>query len=511
MQPISVILLLLAFGQAPAPFGAVRQRIQSAISTEHVPAVSVAVAQHGHIIWEEGFGFADADHKIVAGARTAYNIASITKPMTATAVMRLVEQRRIELDAPVNHYLHGMQVTPFPGDTNGPTVRQLLMHRGGLPNHWLPWRENELQSRPPFAETMKRYAFSAWPPGEHYQYSNLDYGVLGEVIAEVSGRPYAEYMRQEIFRPLAMKDSFFDFPAPAGIEVAEPFDRTGHRTPFSDSDSVAGGSAYASVHDLALFGMFHLGVASDAGQAVLSAKSRLYMREASAPTSGTESYGLGWMENSDMLGYSIFFHSGASPGYETALVVVPSESIVIAVLTNINNNDLTIAVTRGILMELLPAFRKRVEDLIKKPPPAQQTPHINLPSTELVGTWKGTVRTYTGDLAVSLTIAAAGEVQFRLGDSLETLVNDPDFEDGSGLRGLSAGDIDTPDLSRFAYDLKIDLTRSGDTMYGTLNTVRRKSDRLHRPYCELGHFVRVQRTGVRPPHGDPRGFGLTPR
>ena len=507
MRTTGAILLLLlscsptaAFGQNPSRFEAVRHRIQAAVSTEHVPAVSVAVAQHGHIIWEEGFGFADATHKIVAGPHTAYNIASITKPMTATAVMQLVERRRIDLDAPVNHYLRGMRVTPFPGDANGPTVRQLLMHRGGLPNHWLPWRENEIQNRPPFAETMKRYAFSAWPSGEHYQYSNLDYGVLGELIAEISGRPYVEYMREEVFRPLGMKQSFFDIPAPPGIEVAEPFDRTGDRIPFSDSDSVGGGSAYASVHDLALFGMFHLGVTSDAGQAVLSPKSRRYMRDAGAPTSGTESYGLGWAENSDVLGYSIFFHSGASPGYETALVAVPSEGIVIAVLTNINRNDLTIEVTRGILMELLPPFRSRVEDFVaaaktaqQKQTPAEQASHIDLPSEELVGTWKGTIRTYTGDLPMRLTIAASGEVRFRLGSSLETLVNNPEFEDGKGLQGLSEGDIDTPDLSRFVYELKIDLTRSGDTMYGTLNTVQRTSDRLHRPYCELGHFVQVQR------------------
>jgi hypothetical protein len=200
-----------------------------------------------------------------------------------------------------------------------------------------------------------------------------------------------------------------------------------------------------------------------------------------------------------MLGVSIVFHGGANPGAEASLLLVPSEKLVIAVLTN-SNNSMPRNVTREIIALLVPSFRARLEQalphrkMIEAPSvsepvenPAQATPE------DLLGKWTGKVRTYTGEVPLTLWCSKGGEVRLQLDDELESLVNNVDFKDGAGISGLAFGDIGTPDVSRFTSDLAIDVTRHGDRMYGVLSTHEHHGDRLDRPYGELSHFVDLVR------------------
>jgi CubicO group peptidase (beta-lactamase class C family) len=494
------VLLVLAVrlsAQDAGTFEPVRKQIRDSLSDGSVPSVAVAVAKDGKILWEEGFGWADREQKQPATAHTAYNIASVTKPVTATAIMRLVQDGKIDLDAPANLYLEDFQVTPFPGDLKGPTVRELLMHRSGLPAHWQSWNLAELKLRPAFSEIARRYAFAAWPRGERYEYSNLGYGVLGEMGAHLSGRPYADFIQEEVFRPLQMRDSFVG-PTSKTDGVASPYSGL-KRIELNDGDTPASGAAFSSVHDLALFGIFHLGALAPGQERILTDANLQAMRNSSLETSGTERYGMGWSLNTDMLGLSIVSHSGANPGYESSLLLVPSEKIVIAVLTN-SNNSLPSNLTREILMQLLPSFRARVEEILshqaEKLQPSQSQPAAipAPPAPEaLTGKWAGKVHTYAGEIPLTLWCSKEGEVRIQLGDQLISLVNDVDFNGGSGLSGFALGDLGTPDDSRLTYDLKIDLTRNGDRMYGVLSTHERRGDRLERPSGELAYFAELAR------------------
>jgi CubicO group peptidase (beta-lactamase class C family) len=494
-------LVLLQTGQIrahdSAAFEPVRKQIQHELRDGTIPSVAVAVAKDGRILWEECFGWADRENKRRSTAHTAYNIASVTKPVTATAIMRLAQERKVGLDVPANEYLKQFQIVSFPGDSKGPSVRQLLMHRSGLPIHWQSWDLRDLKLRPPFGETARRYAFAAWPPGERYEYSNLGYGVLGELIAQISGRSYADFIQEEIFRPLEMGDSFIGLPKDPST-AASPYD-DGKRIELNDNDTQGASAAYSSVHDLVLFGIFHLGTLLPGQEQILSQANIREMQNTSLQTNGTEGYGMGWSTNSDMLGVSIVFHGGANPGAEASLLLVPSEKLVIAVLTN-NNNSMPRNVTREIIALLVPSFRARLEQalphrkMIEAPSvsepvenPAQATPE------DLLGKWTGKVRTYTGEVPLTLWCSKGGEVRLQLDDELESLVNNVDFKDGAGISGLAFGDIGTPDVSRFTSDLAIDVTRHGDRMYGVLSTHEHHGDRLDRPYGELSHFVDLVR------------------
>lgn len=480
-----------------ASFEPVRQHILERIRSGSSPSVAVAVARNGVILWEEGFGFEDPARTRPATAHSLYNIASITKPITATAVLKLVEGGAVSLDAPIDRYLGETKLTHFPGDPVGPTVRQVLMHRSGLPDHWEVWDMDQLATRPPFDETIRRYGFGAWPAGTHYQYSNLGYGVLGDVIHRVSGRSYADYLRSVVFQPLKMRDARVGAPEHAFPGLAEPFDRSGRPIPMSESDTIASGSVFDSVHDLALFGNYHLGYPKTGRATILTDADVRLMHESAQTTTGSEKYGLGWTVNDDILGYRFVFHGGASPGYDTSLALIPSEGLVIAVMTNSNGSDVTQAVTREILMQLLPPFRARVEALSQAaghpssaPASAPLAPTTPQP---LVGRWTGTVRTYTGDVPLTVWCDPNGTARMQIGSALPVLIDEPDFRGGDGLGGLAVGDIGTADAARYTYDLQLDLVRDGDRLYGVLGTVQKRGDRLRRRYAELGHFVSLKR------------------
>src|SRR3712207_4301406 len=116
-------------------FDTVRAVIRRAVD-DGLPSIAVAVAKDGRIVWEEGFGMADRERGVPAGPHTMYSLASISKPFTATGLMKLVERGRVHLDRPVNDYLGGGRLTGLAGEASQATVRRVLSHTAGLPLHW---------------------------------------------------------------------------------------------------------------------------------------------------------------------------------------------------------------------------------------------------------------------------------------------------------------------------------------------------------------------------------------
>ena len=119
----------------PEPFDDLRQWIQAQLVRGDVPSLSVAVARDGQILWEEGFGWADRERQVRATPHTRYSLASISKPMTATGLMVLVEEGRVDLDRPVNEYLGHPALRVRVGSAHAATVRRVANHTAGLPLH----------------------------------------------------------------------------------------------------------------------------------------------------------------------------------------------------------------------------------------------------------------------------------------------------------------------------------------------------------------------------------------
>ena len=181
---------------AADPFDAVRASIRKQLVETEVPSLAVAVARDGKILWEEGFGWADREKRLRASEHTMYSLASISKPITATGLMVLVETGKVDLDRPVNDYLGGAKLRARVGDAAQATVRRVANHSSGLPLHYQFFYADEPYRPLSMDETILRYGNLVTLPGEKYQYSNLGFGVLDYVIARVSGNSYPDFMRQ---------------------------------------------------------------------------------------------------------------------------------------------------------------------------------------------------------------------------------------------------------------------------------------------------------------------------
>jgi len=332
--PVTALALSLSLVGAPraeAQFESVRASIQRRITDDGVPSLAVAVARGGKIIWEEGFGWADLAKRIPATEHTTYSLASISKPITATGLMILVERDQVDLDRPMNDYLGQAKINGRAFDASKATVRLISNHRAGLPLHYQFFYEDEPYRRPPMDETIRRYANLVTAPGERYQYSNLGFGIIDYLISRVSGMSYPDFMRQEVFRPLGMTHTSVDIAPDLTEYAATRYAADGTPIPFYDFDHPGGSAVFSSAHDLVRFGMFHLGDKLREQKAILTAKS---LEEMHRPAVGPNGYGIGWSRDTNDKGLVTVSHTGGMGGVATTLILVPELDVVVTVLCN---------------------------------------------------------------------------------------------------------------------------------------------------------------------------------
>lgn len=460
-------------------FHAIRDRIRTRLTEDSLPSLAVAVARGGMILWEEGFGWADRENRTPANEHTLYSMASISKPITTTGLMLLVERDRIALDRAVNDYLGDAPLRARVGDVAGATVRRVANHTAGLPTHYHLFYADEPHPRPPMTETIRRYGQLIAPPGERYQYSNIGYGVLDHLIARLAGTSYRDFMRREIFAPLGMTHAAIDVEPTLAPFCATRYDRDGLPVPLYDFDHPGASAAYCSAHDLVRFGMFHLKEQLPDQKAILSDTALDEMQRPTTSTSGTSGYGVGWAINEDQHGYRTVSHTGGMVGVATSLMLVPSERLAVVALAN-SACDLPHVIVHEILGALLPSYgEKRAEaEAKRKAESEQEKPPVApfQPPADLIGEWHGAAHTYQGEVPFRLWFQESGDVHAQIGTQLKTLVNSVSLKE-SRLTAEMLGEIDTDDARRRRHHLALDLTRRGDTLQGTLLTVVRPSER----------------------------------
>ena len=175
--------------------------IEAVVDFDRLPGMSVAVAYDQELVYAKGFGYADVEKSVKATPGTIYNICSISKLFTAISLMQLRDAGKLELDDPVSKHLPWFAPEMITGDAQSPTLRDLLRHSSGLPcepDHtvWLdperlnPSREDLIQR----VSTLKM----SYPTNTEFNYSNLGYSLLGEVISGASGMDYEVYVQKHI-------------------------------------------------------------------------------------------------------------------------------------------------------------------------------------------------------------------------------------------------------------------------------------------------------------------------
>jgi hypothetical protein len=282
-------------------------------------------------------------------------------------------------------------------------------------------------------ETIRHYAVLVRPPGHDFDYSNLDYGILGEVIARVSGRSYAAFLRDEVFRPL-------------GMTSCELNTNKSATTP-------AASSVVCNVHDLALF-------------AQSMSEERIATLVSSAVPSGPgQQYAMGWWIQDDYYGYRSVFGSGGTTTASATVRLVPAEHVAVAALAS-KSTSLPDRVADAVLATLVPGIHERqalarASNTQARPRPA--------PSAALAGTWKGVIATHNGNRSLELSIDREGQVR----TSVEGSPPAPLLRGYAGparVIGLMAGDLRVADAPRPPYDLQLGMELQQDRLVGFVTT-----------------------------------------
>ena len=303
---------------------------------------SVLVAEGGKVIYSNGFGMANFEHNVPNKTDTKFRIASITKQFTATLVLQLVEQGKLELDKPISAYLPSYK---------GPaadvvTIHHLLTHSSGIPSYTSFPDFFQSTSRNPYTpdEFIKTFQDSAlqFTPGEKFMYNNSGYFLLGRIIEEVTGKPYEQVVQEKIFTPLGMTDSGYDHYETIINNRAAGYEKQGQQlinAPYLDmSLPYAAGSLYSTVEDLYLWDQALY------GNKILSEDSKKLMFSEQIPAGGSH-YGYGWGIGKQALGKTkdsvqVISHSGGINGFNTLITRYPESRNLVVMLNNTGGTDL---------------------------------------------------------------------------------------------------------------------------------------------------------------------------
>ena len=317
----------------PASLTAVPKLIEDARKQAGAPGLSVAVVVNDRIAWEGAAGQADVENAVSARADSVYRIASISKPIAATAIMQLVERGRVALDEPVRPYL------PHFPDKGGLTltIRHLLTHTSGIRHY----KEGEMESMARYdSNEAAAKIFEADPllftPGTKYSYSTYAYNLLAGVIERASGLTYEAYVKEHVWGPAGMAATVLERAEEIVPHRVRQYVKSGgsvQNAHYADlSVKWAGGGVLSTAGDLA---RFH--IALDEGK-LLKPETLRQMYTPAQLTDGTKTnYGLGWMVSTDQKGRTWIAHSGGATGGSTYLLRNPEAKVAVVVLCNVQN------------------------------------------------------------------------------------------------------------------------------------------------------------------------------
>lgn len=483
---LATAALLATPATAADSLAPVRSLVEGAIEAEEVSSLAVAVLHDGEIVWEEGFGWADVARRLPATARTPYSVASVSKPITATALMILVERRQVELDRPIEDYLGGLTLSDRGGRSEEATVRRVLSHTAGLPLHHRFFFDGE--ERPPLEETVERYGVVMRPAGRDFRYSNLGYRLLERLIEEVSGHGFADFLDREVFQPLGMSGSaVVTEPDDRGLAVR--YDRRGEPIPFYTTEHDGASAVFASAHDLARFGALHLGRTLSDQTEIIGRRSRAEMRRPVAREAlGRRAYGLGWMVEWAARGYPVLSHTGGMPGTSSVLIVVPARALAIAVVAGTET-----PLVQRVAAEILAHYERlglggTVAIRMRRGPDGGAA--RERPPRRVRGSWSGFVEAAGERVPLRLRIERSGEVSAAVGeDGEERRVALPRF-DGRSMSGWLRARLPAGDLADRDYVLHLSLERRDGLLRGVVTAQSAPTEAL--PFA-LGHWAELRR------------------
>lgn len=312
---------------------------------EHIPAITVAVIKDQEVQWEGAFGMANVEKSVAADPETIYSICSISKLFTSVAIMKLYEEGKIRLDDKIKDLLPNFDLEQKFDDSWPITIRSLLTHSSGLP------READFPywTGPDFPFPIKadidnnlKNQETLYPSSTYFQYSNLGLTLLGEVIEEVSGMSYDEYVQKNILEPLQLNDTRTELPEDLyGKQLAigyTPLSREAKREKvnFFQAKGIKPAAGFSSnVRDLGRFASWQFRLLDTTRSEILNSSTLKYMQNVHWVDPDWETtWGLGFKVYKGSDGSRWVGHAGSCPGYRTVIQLNPKTKMAYVVMIN---------------------------------------------------------------------------------------------------------------------------------------------------------------------------------
>ncbi len=371
---------------------------------ERMPGAVMGIVVDGELVWMKAAGIREATNKAPVTPETVFRIASMTKSFTALAILKLRDDGKLSLDDPVTRYAPALTDLPYPtSDSPTITIRHLLTHSEGFPED-NAWGDRQLAQTD---ETLRAWMRAGIPfstvPGTAYEYSNYGFAILGQIIAKASGRPYADYMRDSILRPLGMNSTTFEQSEVPQDRIALGYrreDNAWKAEPILAHGSFgAMGGLWTNTHDLARWVAYLMSAFPPRDEADRGPVKRSSVREmqqlwrmspGSAFRSTTDSplqlnvsgYGFGLGVAQDCRFAYVIGHGGGLPGYGSLMRWLPGYGVGLIAMSN-----LTYGSFNPIFNDTLEALHRTgaLQPRVVKPSPALLAAQVDV--SQLIIKW----------------------------------------------------------------------------------------------------------------------------
>ncbi|HEX7878772.1 MAG TPA: serine hydrolase domain-containing protein [Candidatus Eisenbacteria bacterium] len=345
-----------------AEFSAFIDSIMTAeMAAAHIPGAAFVFIRDHRVILARGYGLADVEaHRAVAVDSTIWRVGSISKVFTATAVMQLVDRGLVELDAPIDRYVHKVSIpATFPDPV---TVRQLLDHTAGFDEIRPGTQAASRDSLLPLADFLRHRLVRVRPPGRTIAYSTYGMTLAGELVEEVSGQPFERYMEENIWRPLGMSRTCINVPERWLGHTARGYELSGDSLavqPWEWYHTIPASSINATASDMARFLLAHLDYGAAASERLFDERTGMEMqRQQVTMDPRLPGFALGFYE--DYVGkLRVLEHGGNTAGFSAELLLIPGHHAGFFVVNHLEGSRLRDNLKWALLQRYYPAARER--------------------------------------------------------------------------------------------------------------------------------------------------------
>jgi CubicO group peptidase (beta-lactamase class C family) len=333
--------------------------LQRTMERDGLVGLAAGIVIDDELAWSRGYGLRDPARKLPVEPDTAFGVGSITKSITASAILLLRDRGQLELDRPAVEYLPALAGLVYPThDSPAITIRHLLTHTSGLPRMGnFPEYPRTPQAKAAFLAALDGLRLDH-PPGVERQYSNLGVQILGPLIAEVAQEDHRSFIRREILEPIGMQGAGWTPQEVGEDRLAMPHDRVDGkphlRQHWTPGIADAAGGLYGSVEDLAAFAIFNLGAwpaggSRDAGPLVAATVREMHafgglgsFQARRAPpgepaTAKVSTAGLGFGVSATCRHPHVVAHAGKTMGHRASLHMLPRHGVAVILLSNLSS------------------------------------------------------------------------------------------------------------------------------------------------------------------------------